>query len=187
MISKQQTTARAKTRTIIEKKYVFRPESLLRFLWEIFMLILVLYLGVSLPYILAFQENDPMPVFNEYIITTLYFVDIGINFNTAVYIRGILRLNHKLIIREYLKFWFWIDLVSALPIDMIIELSSSNVNYLKTVRLIKFIRVFKLIKLVKLGKLKYTIAKIEDRISSKDLIFTRNPIFNFSDCVLISL
>lgn len=170
MISEQQTTARAKTRTVIKKSYVFRPESLLRFLWEIFMLLLVLYLGISLPYILAFQENDPMPVFIEYIITTLYFIDIGINLNTAVYIRGILRLKHKLIIREYLKFWFWIDLVSALPIDMVIELSSSNVNYLKTVRLIKFIRVFKLIKLVKLGKLKYTIAKIEDRISSKDFI-----------------
>ncbi|OMJ70677.1 hypothetical protein SteCoe_31288 [Stentor coeruleus] len=170
MISKPLTTARSKTKGVIEKTYVFRPESLLRFLWEIFMLLLVLYLGISLPYILAFQENDPMPVFIEYIITGLYFIDICINLNTAVYIRGILRLNHKLIIREYLKFWFWVDLVSALPIDMIIELSSSNLNYLKTVRLIKFIRVFKLIKLVKLGKLKYTIAKIEDRISSKNLI-----------------
>ncbi|OMJ91317.1 hypothetical protein SteCoe_6212 [Stentor coeruleus] len=170
MISKQQTTAQSKTKSIIEKTYVFRPESLLRFMWEIFMLLLVLYLGILLPYILAFQENNSIPVYIEYTITTLYFIDIGINLNTAVYIRGFLCLNHKLIIREYLKFWFWIDLVSALPIDMIIEISSRNVNYLKTVRLIKIIRIFKLIKLIKLGKLKYTIAKIEDRISSKNLI-----------------
>ena len=149
---------------------LFRPENFFRFLWEIIMLILALYLGVSVPFILAFQGYEFYPIFFDNFVTGLYILDIFVNLNTAVYIRGHLVIERKLIVKEYIKFWFWIDSSSALPIDLIIEKSTDSITYFKTFRLIKVVRIFKLVKLIKLSKLKYTFSKIEDFVSNRHVI-----------------
>ena len=146
------------------------PENIFRFLWEIIMLILALYLGVSVPFILAFQGYEFYPVYFDNCVTGLFILDILINLNTAVYIRGHLVIDRKLVIKEYLKFWFWVDSSSALPIDLIIEKSTDSITYFKTFRLIKVVRIFKLVKLIKLSKLKYTFSKIEDLVSNRHII-----------------
>ena len=157
---------------LAKSAYLFFPENFLRFLWDIFMLFIVLYLGVSVPFLLAFNVSYILPDELDYTITGLYFIDIGVNFNTAVYIKGTLSVSRKVIIQDYMKFWFWIDVFSALPIDIFIDntLKTNSTSYVKTVRLLKFIRIFKLVKLIKLSKLKYTLAKIEDRVTNKQLI-----------------
>ena len=149
---------------------LFKPENFFRFFWEIIMLILALYLGVSVPFNLAFQGYEFYPIYFDNFVTGLFILDILINLNTAVYIRGHLVIERKLIVKEYLKFWFWIDSTSALPIDLIIEKSTDNITYLKTFRLIKVVRIFKLVKLIKLSKLKYTFSKIEDFVSNRHII-----------------
>ena len=136
------------------------------------MLIIVLYLGISVPLLLSFEITYIFPNELDYIITALYFVDICVNFNTAVYIKGTLSVSRKDIIKEYLKFWFWIDAISALPIEILIDstVNYNSTSYITTVRLLKFIRVFKLVRLLKLSKLKYTLAKVEERITNKRFI-----------------
>lgn len=70
------------------------------------MLGLVLYLSISVPLLLAFEVSSLFPSFMEYLITSIYILDIPININTAVYINGFVSLNRKEIMKEYFKFWF---------------------------------------------------------------------------------
>lgn len=42
-------------------------------------------------------------------------MDILITFNTAFYNRGLIVLNRKEIAKSYMKFWFWLDLISSFP------------------------------------------------------------------------
>jgi hypothetical protein len=50
-----------------------------------------------------------------------FFTDILLNFTTAYYENGIQVTDRKKIILKYLSFWFWIDLVSTFPYDLLIE------------------------------------------------------------------
>lgn len=56
--------------------------------------------------------------------TILFFLDILLNFNTGVYIEGKLKMERNYIWKEYIKFWFWIDFLSAFPYDLIVDEST---------------------------------------------------------------
>lgn len=46
-----------------------------------------------------------------------FILDILFQFNIAIYIKGSLQTQRMLIFKEYLKCWFWIDLLSSFPYD----------------------------------------------------------------------
>lgn len=54
------------------------------------------------------------------------------------------------IARRYLKFWFWIDLVSILPLDLI---EKAGMNFNAILRFAKIGKLYKLIRLSRLAKL----------------------------------
>ncbi len=58
---------------------------------------------------------------------------------------------HKKIARNYLTSWFFIDLISVMPIQLISEEISRNYNTLT--RIIRFPRLLKIIRMTKLVKL----------------------------------
>lgn len=69
---------------------------------------------------------------------------------------------------NYLKFWFWMDLISSFPYDLVFQQlqssEESDSTYQRNAQLIKIIRFVKFIKVVRLLralKLKIMIAKIE--------------------------
>jgi hyperpolarization activated cyclic nucleotide-gated potassium channel 2 len=53
-------------------------------------------------------------------------LDIIQNFNIAVLVNGELIYDRKVIAKNYLKFWFGIDLISTIPYELI-------VNYLNNI------------------------------------------------------
>lgn len=55
----------------------------------------------------------------------VFAFDILLNFNTGVYLDGTLSMKRERIIKNYLSFWFWIDLISTFPYDIIIDESES--------------------------------------------------------------
>jgi len=55
----------------------------------------------------------------------VFSLDILLNFNTGVYLDGILSMKREKIVKSYLSFWFWIDLISTFPYDIIIYESES--------------------------------------------------------------
>ena len=45
----------------------------------------------------------------------MFLIDILLNFNTSIYEKGVLITDRKVIIKNYLKLWFWVDLISSFP------------------------------------------------------------------------
>lgn len=170
IIAHKYTKSQTKLQVASSPKFIFFPYQLLHFYWELLLLVIALYLGVSEPYIMAFSYKNEHPEIFNYTVTALYILDIFVNLNTACYVKGHIVTERRTIIKEYLKFWFWIDCLSATPIDMIINFSGQELTFLKAFRLVKILRIFKLIKLVKLSKLKFTFSKLEDRVTNKSLL-----------------
>jgi len=100
-------------------------DSKYKLIWDVLIMIILLFVALILPYRMAFYDNDPsigwMLIWN--IINVIFFVDIILTFCTTYTheLTNIEVVNHKNIALKYLKGWFIIDLLSCLPFDIMIE------------------------------------------------------------------
>lgn len=146
--------------------YVILPESSLKFYWDLVLMGSLLALVFLIPFELAFYSyNQTFSLSLSKFSLSVFSIDLLFNLNTCIYIKGELINRRSLFIKHYLKFWFWIDLVSTIPFELMFEDNikaqaniGENFNVLKAL---------KLLKLVRLTRFSYIIMKIEDRLTSK--------------------
>ncbi|KAK9700806.1 Ion transport protein [Popillia japonica] len=128
--------------------------------WDWIILILVMYTAIFTPYVAAFLLNEPdfnnrkskkygedPIVIIDLIVDITFIVDILINFRTT-YVSGndeVVSHPGKIAV-HYLKGWFLIDLVAAIPFDLLLFGSDTDetttlIGLLKTARLLRLVRV----------------------------------------------
>lgn len=91
---------------------------------------IIFYEMIMIPFRLSFAE-DNNPFFDaldsvDIIFNIIFLIDICLNFNTGAYIKGSLTYNRKKIFINYIKLWFWLDLLSSFPYNEVINLSIST-------------------------------------------------------------
>ena len=92
------------------------------------MLSLLLIVSLIVPVRLAFVERDSASWFVFYTITDVFFlIDLILTFFTSVPDeKRVYEITDKEVIaKKYLKGWFWIDLVSILPFDILFPASDN--------------------------------------------------------------
>ncbi|XP_035267249.1 potassium voltage-gated channel subfamily H member 7-like isoform X3 [Anguilla anguilla] len=128
--------------------------------WDWLILLLVIYTAIFTPYSAAFLLNDreeqkrrecgyscsPLNVV-DLIVDIMFIIDILINFRTTY-----VNINEEVVSHpgkiaiHYFKGWFLIDMVAAIPFDLLIFGSGSDetttlIGLLKTARLLRLVRV----------------------------------------------
>jgi len=63
----------------------------------------------------------------EFLIDVSFIIDLFLNLNTGFYLKDQLIMKRDLIVKDYLKQWFWIDLASSLPYTWILA-ASQGIN-----------------------------------------------------------
>ncbi|XP_076751204.1 potassium voltage-gated channel seizure isoform X3 [Xylocopa sonorina] len=128
--------------------------------WDWVILLLVLYTAIFTPYVAAFVLSDPdynsrknkkysddPIVIIDFIVDVTFIVDIIINFRTTFVNSNDEVVSHPgKIAVHYLKGWFIIDLVAAIPFDLFLVGSHTDetttlIGLLKTARLLRLVRV----------------------------------------------
>ncbi|XP_066597714.1 potassium voltage-gated channel subfamily H member 6 isoform X4 [Prorops nasuta] len=135
--------------------------------WDWVILLLVMYTAIFTPYVAAFLLSEPdynsrknkkygddPIVIIDFIVDVTFIVDIIINFRTTF-----VNSNDEVVSRpgkiavHYLKGWFLIDLVAAIPFDLLLVGSDTDelgldkdetttlIGLLKTARLLRLVRV----------------------------------------------
>ena len=61
--------------------------------------------------------------------------------------------DKKEIAKRYLKFWFWIDIISILPIELLMSSSETPTGMVRFARIGKLYKIMRLIRLTKVLKL----------------------------------
>uniref|UniRef100_A0A8C6PE91 Potassium voltage-gated channel subfamily H member 7 n=1 Tax=Nothobranchius furzeri TaxID=105023 RepID=A0A8C6PE91_NOTFU len=128
--------------------------------WDWLILLLVIYTAILTPYSAAFLLNDqeeqrrrecgyscsPLNVV-DLMVDIMFIIDILINFRTT-YVNHNEEVvsNPAKIAIHYFKGWFLIDMVAAIPFDLLIFGSGSDetttlIGLLKTARLLRLVRV----------------------------------------------
>lgn len=87
----------------------------------------------------------------DYMITAAFAFDILVNFNTSYLDPNTERyvVRRSKIAVNYMKFWFWADLVATVPFDDVFAALVSG-NQLRVVRLIRIMRLVRLVKLYRI-------------------------------------
>ena len=163
------------------KNYLINPESYKKLAWDITCMVFIVYLAITVPYKICFSvASSAAWSYFEMVITLFFLADILICFNTGFYSKGALVENRKAIAKNYLKCWFWLDLIASIPYtwftDGIVEKNADNSDSSsgayqapKLLRLIRITRFLRVLRLLRLAKLKRILMKIEDYIASNVL------------------
>ena len=128
------------------------------------MVLLLLYTAFFVPYKIAFMDVDPVEVkYMDYCVDLLFFIDIFVNFFTCFDdpVRHTPVKDPKRIASNYIKSWFFLDLLACLPFDLIISLAQpttddddeSQNKTLKLARLSRLYRLYRLIRILRMAKI----------------------------------
>ncbi|XP_062384607.1 potassium voltage-gated channel subfamily H member 7 [Sardina pilchardus] len=141
-------------------KFTILHYSPFKAVWDWLILLLVIYTAIFTPYSAAFLLNDieeqrrrecgyscsPLNVV-DLIVDIMFIVDILINFRTTYVNANEEVVSHPAKIAvHYFKGWFLIDMVAAIPFDLLISARGSEetttlIGLLKTARLLRLVRV----------------------------------------------
>ncbi|XP_070694473.1 voltage-gated inwardly rectifying potassium channel KCNH7-like [Pempheris klunzingeri] len=149
-----------KLQTARMDKFTILHYSPFKAVWDWLILLLVIYTAILTPYSAAFLLNDqgeqkrrgcgyscnPLNVV-DLIVDIMFIIDILINFRTTYVNQNeeVVSDPAKIAI-HYFKGWFLIDMVAAIPFDLLIFGSGSDetttlIGLLKTARLLRLVRV----------------------------------------------
>jgi hypothetical protein len=137
------------------KWYIIYPNDSFKSVWNIFLIVILIFTGMLTPFRVCFIEGSNNFWFSiDVIFDLLFFLDIVINFLSA-YEDDEKRIIDRLdkIAIEYLFGWFMIDIVAVIPINYFlsdnIDTSNKN-NFNKLLRLLRLPRIYRLLRLLKL-------------------------------------
>ncbi|XP_050101548.1 uncharacterized protein LOC126581731 isoform X4 [Anopheles aquasalis] len=142
--------------------WVIHPCSSFRFYWDLCMLLLLVANLIILPVAISFFNDDLSTRWIAFncLSDTIFLVDIVVNFRTGIMQQDNAEqviLDPKLIAKHYLKTWFFLDLISSIPLDYIFLIFnqdfSDSFQLLHAGRALRILRLAKLLSLVRLLRL----------------------------------
>ncbi|CAE7313802.1 Cnga3, partial [Symbiodinium natans] len=136
---------------------VLHPQGMFKLCWDLFALALLLNDSILLPMALAwdFAMTDE-GIGGIYTSITFYTslifwsLDLPVNLNTAVYLRGRLVLRRPSIMCQYARSWMIFDLF-VLSLDYSYLMMAADVVLLRFVRILRVVRLIRIVKLSKLN------------------------------------
>ncbi|XP_020300092.1 potassium/sodium hyperpolarization-activated cyclic nucleotide-gated channel 2 isoform X7 [Pseudomyrmex gracilis] len=142
--------------------WVIHPCSSFRFYWDLCMLLLLVANLIILPVAISFFNDDLSTRWIAFncLSDTIFLIDIVVNFRTGIMQQDNAEqviLDPKLIAKHYLRTWFFLDLISSIPLDYIFLIFnqdfSDSFTILHAGRALRILRLAKLLSLVRLLRL----------------------------------
>ena len=140
---------------------IINPNSKWKLRWDIYIIFIMALAAIFTPWQLAFIDTDTLTWTSlNLLIDCSFLIDIIVTFFTAYFdeIKLTLITDKKVIAKGYLKFWFWLDLVSIVPFDQILMKSNGDFG-----NMAKFSRVGKLYKMIRMLRMVKMIRILKDR------------------------
>eukprot|EP00062_Callorhinchus_milii_P012542 gi/632959797/ref/XP_007895827.1/ PREDICTED: potassium voltage-gated channel subfamily H member 8 [Callorhinchus milii] len=135
-----------------KSKFILLHYSIFKAWWDWLILLATFYVAVTVPYNVCFigiDENLPTArstTVSDIAVEILFIIDIVLNFRTTYVSKsGQVIFEARSICIHYVTTWFIIDLIAALPFDL---LYAFNVNVVSIVHLLKTVRLLRLLRLL---------------------------------------
>ncbi len=132
---------------------MIHPESRKKRTWDFYVLVISIFAAIEVPLSIVFlDEIKTLSFIGAILITLTFTVDIVLRFYTGYRSQGKIITDKKKVAETYLKGWFFVDLLAALPIGLLLfSLRLPNES---------FLHLFRLLVLLKLMRVRPTLQKI---------------------------
>ncbi|ETI56281.1 hypothetical protein L917_01020 [Phytophthora nicotianae] len=134
------------------------PLGRFRLFWDLTSISFIFYNALVLPFKATFAVEAKDNPF-ETVLDVFFLIDIILTFNTAVEKDGSIRYNRRLVAETYLKTWFAVDLIAALPYGYIF---TEDGHYSATLR--KSVKLLRLIRLLRLLRISRILRRIQNAV-----------------------
>ncbi|KAI1301799.1 Potassium/sodium hyperpolarization-activated cyclic nucleotide-gated channel 2 [Halotydeus destructor] len=154
--------------------WIIHPCSDFRFYWDLCMLLLLVANLIVLPVAISFFNDDLSTRWIAFNILsdTIFLLDIIVNFRTGIMNPDLpeqVILDPKQIRRQYMRSWFFLDLISSIPLDYIFLIFnqdySDNFQILhagRALRILRFAKMLSLLRLLRLSRLVRYVSQWEE-------------------------
>lgn len=98
------------------------PNTKFKKVWNIIIIILLLYTATFVPYKTSFYDEDPIGIYYwEWIVDSLFMLDILINLFSAYEDpdSGLIEVRLKKIAKSYIYSWLFLDIAACIPFQLI--------------------------------------------------------------------
>uniref|UniRef100_A0A674NVA7 Voltage-gated delayed rectifier potassium channel KCNH4 n=1 Tax=Takifugu rubripes TaxID=31033 RepID=A0A674NVA7_TAKRU len=140
-----------KVAAVQKSRFILLHYSVSKALWDWLILLATFYVAVTVPYNVSFTPYEDTvtaarsTIVSDIVVEMLFILDIILNFRTTyVSQSGQVVYESRSICIHYVRTWFFVDLVAALPFDLLYAFNitvTSLVHLLKTVRLLRLLRL----------------------------------------------
>ena len=129
--------------------WIIDPGARWRIRWDILMLVLGIWTSYSIPYRASFSTHSSgIEAWSELSIDVVFCLDVFLNFITAYYeSEGILQTNPRAIAHHYVRGWFFLDLVSSIPLSGFS--SAFSPTLVRVFLALKFVKLLRLVRLMR--------------------------------------
>ena len=123
---------------------IINPERWPKELFNFLQAFLLIYIAIFVPYRIGFDID--LPVFSaswwwEAAVNVYFAIDLVLSFYTGYYdADDMLEMRKSKIANHYMKFWFWIDVVSCFPMDYV-QLMFDESSGAANLKLLKVLRI----------------------------------------------
>lgn len=135
--------------------------------------------------------------FVDRLVDLFFVLDVILNFFTAraytVEKTTMLTMDRRSIVKHYMKFWLWMDLLSSFPFDVVLEIMHDQKDQ-NAARSAKAVRVFKLLKVGRALRLRKIIIMVQRvlmlsnaKVEIAQFMVCINLYCHFSSCAFFSL
>lgn len=143
--------------SIYNAKLLFLPNSRIKALWDLLLILILVYASIFIPLELGFGTFTEGIWYNlNTAVDVIFGLDLIFTFNTGIMIEsGEIITDRKIIAKAYLKSWFIIDFISCFPFEAVNfsdKSESSSVFYNHFFRFLRFNRLYRISRLFKILK-----------------------------------
>lgn len=107
---------------------VIYPESLLRTTVDFISFVLIFIISLYIPFVFSFDidtSSNDLKYF-DFVMDLWFMIEIMLNFFTGYYQSGLLVLSKKRIAANYIKSWFFPDILSSFPFSIMYFTDASS-------------------------------------------------------------
>ena len=160
-----QQNRRPKT-NIAQLRKPFKPDSRVKLVWDIYMIMLVMVNMVILPLLICFDLTN-LDAFQN-LCNVSFFLDIFLSFHTSYYSHGNIVESHAKIAKKYAKSWLVVDFIVAFPFYVFDDYNATDGTNQKSslFTFLRFFQILKVLRALKFFKLNRIFLKLKAYVGS---------------------
>jgi len=151
-----------------------------------YLTLLLLYIALMLPFNLGFGITETAETIDR-VVDMFFLVDVVLNFRTSYTDRDdVMIMDARKIACNYLKTWFFLDLISSFPFELATAGLMPNLQPAKLLKVGKIMKVFKMLRIGKIKKI-FEGNELVDELMDKVFTKSNQVLFKVSKLLVIML